>query len=60
MTVDTVEVENTIPAYQYGNRMLDYLIHNVPMGYVKLVLSGEAGKAFHMSFRKSQYQVYHI
>ena len=41
LAVDTIQVENTIPANRYENRMLDYLIYNAPMEYVELVLSGE-------------------
>jgi len=41
LAVDTIQVENTIPANRYENRMLDYLIYNAPLEYVELVLSGE-------------------
>ena len=41
LAVDTIQVENTIPANRYENRMLDYLIDNSPLEYVELVLSGE-------------------
>ena len=41
LAVDTIQVENTIPANRYENRMLDYLIYNAPFEYVDLVLSGE-------------------
>ena len=40
LAVDTIQVENTIPANRYENRMLDYLIYNAPLEYVELVLSG--------------------
>ena len=41
LAVDTIQVENTVPANRYENRMLDYLIYNAPLEYVELVLSGE-------------------
>ena len=41
LAMDTIQVENTIPANRYENRMLDYLIYNAPLEYVDLVLSGE-------------------
>lgn len=41
LAVDTIQVENTIPANRYENRMLDYLIYNAPLEYAELVLSGE-------------------
>ena len=41
LAVDTIQVENTIPANRYENRILDNLIYNAPLEYVDLVLSGE-------------------
>ena len=41
LAMDTIQVENTIPANRYENRMLDYLIYNAPLEYMELVLSGE-------------------
>ena len=41
LAVDTIQVENAIPANRYENRMLDYLIYNSPLEYVELVFSGE-------------------
>ena len=44
LAVDTIQVENTIPANRYENRVLDYLIYNAPLEYVELVLSEDIEK----------------
>jgi len=41
LALDTIQVENTVPANRYEKRMLDYLIYNAPLEYVEPVLSGE-------------------
>ncbi|MBQ1735585.1 MAG: hypothetical protein II038_12095 [Lachnospiraceae bacterium] len=41
ISIDCIEVENTIPRNRYERAELDWLVYNAPLEYVELVLSGE-------------------
>jgi hypothetical protein len=41
ISIDCIEVENTIPRNKYERAELDWLVYNAPLEYVELVLSGE-------------------
>ena len=41
ISIDCVELENTIPRNMYERAELDWLVYNAPLEYVELVPSGE-------------------
>ena len=41
ISIDCVEIENTIPRNMYERAELDWLVYNAPLEYVELVPSGE-------------------
>ena len=46
LSIDCIAVENQIPRNMYERSALDYLIHNAPMEYAELIVSGSLLFAF--------------
>ena len=42
VSIDCIEIENTIPRNRFERTELDYLVYNDPAAYADLILSGKA------------------